>query len=84
MLRAIKERTDWLDENNSYTQEQWDEAEARWIAAAGNEASFAFTLYWLDAQGYTDHGGSVRGSWLDDTGVTLLDDLEQWEEDEAK
>jgi hypothetical protein len=81
VLRAVKERADYLTEHIKYTDEQWNEAEARWIAAAGDEKSFLFTLYWLDAKGFTDHGGNVRGSWPTEEGETLLDDLEQWNKD---
>jgi hypothetical protein len=34
-------------------------------------------LYWLDHAGLTEHGGSVRGSWLTDKGEYLLDLLEK-------
>lgn len=48
--------------------------------------------YWLDAQGWTEHGGSVYGAWLTKEGKEVLvmleaaDDLEEavkgsWEKD---
>lgn len=35
-----------------------------------------FMWYWLDKQGYTEHGGSVPG-WLTTEGRELLEDLEE-------
>jgi hypothetical protein len=32
-----------------------------------------FFLYWLDAVGLTEHGGSVYGSWLTDKGKQVLE-----------
>lgn len=35
-------------------------------------------LYWLDKEGYSEHGSSVNGCWLTDKGYELLEMLELW------
>lgn len=31
-----------------------------------------FIMYWLDAQGYTEHGGNVSSAWLTSEGEVIL------------
>lgn len=42
---------------------------ARWVGDTGLEH---LLLYMLDAWGLTEHGGSVGGCWLTDTGESVL------------
>lgn len=36
---------------------------------------YMFLCYWADNKGYSDHGTTVRCSWLTDTGKELLNDI---------
>lgn len=49
----------------------------------GNDNITDFMLHWLDTVELTNHGSSVYGSWLTDTGKALRDYLKNvvWEEE---
>lgn len=59
---AVKEMLDWCGED---------------IASRKSPSEFTnyqkFMLYFLDNKGYTEHGGSVNGSWLEDDGRQVLE-----------
>jgi hypothetical protein len=69
VLRGIKARREGPAANYEAEERQRE-------ADAGNANAYAFTLYWLDKEGYAEHGGSVYSCWLTPKGETLLDDLE--------
>ena len=58
---AVKEMLDWCGED---------------IASRKSPSEFTnyqkFMLYFLDNKGYTEHGGSVNGSWLTNDGKDIL------------
>ena len=72
---AVKEMLDWCGED---------------IESRKSPSEFTnyqkFMLYFLDNKGYTEHGGSVNGSWLTNDGKDILQfinyALEQDEKDE--
>ena len=41
---------------------------------------YMFFVYWADVQGLTEHGVSVRCSWLDDKGRELLAEIRSAQE----
>lgn len=60
---------DWKDKKGVYID---------WLVKnvfGGIEGAAYFVLYFLDHNGYTEHGSSVHGSWLTDKGEELLGDI---------
>lgn len=41
----------------------------------GNDGAYYFFQYWLDKEGFTEHGGNVGNAWLDASGELLLTKL---------
>lgn len=58
-------------------KEEWDESKD------GSQLAH-FILYWLDKEGYTEHGNSIFGSWLTDKGNELLKDMRWCVENELQ
>lgn len=50
----------------------WDKYHEDGKLLFGNDRSQQFFAYWLDAEGLTEHGGSIPG-WLTAEGKTLLE-----------
>lgn len=72
-LRHMKKRDDVFNDDVDYTYEMW---EADGVVFMGADDMKYFIYYWLDKEGFTEHGGSVPG-WLDAKGLDLLEILEQ-------
>lgn len=47
-----------------------------WDRTSYEDLPVMFFLSWADRCGYTEHGTSIRGSWITDLGKELLADLE--------
>lgn len=54
--------------------------EAHWGATLDTPAYYLI-LYYLDAEGWTEHGGNVCGSWLTDKGRAGMIALREFRED---
>jgi hypothetical protein len=66
VLAAFKERVDT----------GWKVNRVNEVLACDN-GPYWFVLYWLDSQGFTEHGSSASGSWLTKEGEELLAYLQQ-------
>lgn len=65
---------DVRSEENRGSGKTWDARTAELKAVfSGNEDFMRHYLYWLDALGLTEHGGSIYGSWLDSDGYVALE-----------
>ena len=58
-------------------KQTWEEWDAENKKLLGGKTGVYFMWYWLDDQGFTDHGGSVPG-WLTEKGQELLEDLDEY------
>lgn len=54
-----------------------DNAMEIWRNNSYDDLPTMFFLSWADREGYTEHGTSIRGSWLSKKGVELLLDIEE-------
>ena len=54
--------------------------EQRW--GDPDDTAYMFFVYWADGAGLTEHGSTVRCSWLSETGKELLSDIDTVLKDE--
>ena len=48
------------------------------------DAPYMFFVYWADTQGLTEHGTTIRCSWLTPKGKELLSNIKKAQQTEAK
>lgn len=63
-------------ESNEAGRIRYDAWSARCDAHFGSAGAREFFWYWLDAKGFTEHGGSVPG-WFTPEGDALLSELQR-------
>lgn len=71
-----------LESRSEGERSEYMEWYAKLKAYFGTETHAQFFYYWLDERGFTEHGGSVFGSWLTPKGKDLLRALEKWKDEE--
>jgi hypothetical protein len=70
-MMLIEHLTNGQDVNADCWYEEWKAAR---FAHFGGDGAEYFMWYWLDHNGYTEHGSSVPG-WLTDDGKLLLTEI---------
>lgn len=63
--------------DRKHGKQEWDEAKD------GSRLTH-FILYWLDKEGYAEHGSSIGGCWLTEKGEELLRDMRWCVENELQ
>lgn len=77
-MRFLKARSEIYHSTNSrVSDEQYEELRKQHPIADSNVGMFC--AYLADSVGWTEHGGSVGGAWLSESGKAWLLDAEKWE-----
>ena len=77
LLRLLRE-LDTRDKSADYWQNRWGRLEQFWAPYGGIDSPvYYLIMYWIDDRGWTEHGGSVGGSWLEDKGIEAMKALEK-------
>jgi len=78
MLKSIRDILKDCDSRESYDNRNLKMDYCYGKKGEFEEGMIYFILYWLDLNKYTEHGGSVGGSWLTEEGYELLKDLNEY------
>lgn len=71
-LRYVQEKDRLRDlPSGEEKDRKYEEIYGRRLEVFGSLGAAYFFHYWLDKEGYTEHGSSIMGSWLEDKGRLL-------------
>jgi hypothetical protein len=80
LVKKYKQFGNSFGETREQTIERLEQYKKEQREFFGNDQIAEFMLYWLDAKGFTEHGGSVGSSWINEKGYDFLDLFEMLED----